>query len=169
MKQEQYNISGMSCAACSSSVQRVVSKLNGVESCEVNLITGKMTVNYDETKTGDLGFTPSVQTVKNKSGFVGMFAIAKLWLPLTRELSSEARLRERKGCVFMRSYFSPSVFLLTQKSTSQLPFRSVLLSLRLEIATGNPHPRQREARAVIKFSPLQTLIYYLRFRLMYNI
>ena len=60
MKQEQYNISGMSCAACSSSVQRVVSKLNGVESCEVNLITGKMTVNYDETKTGDLGSTPSV-------------------------------------------------------------------------------------------------------------
>ena len=60
MKQEQYNISGMSCAACSSSVQRVVSKLTGVESCEVNLITGKMTVNYDETKTGDLGFTPSV-------------------------------------------------------------------------------------------------------------
>ena len=50
----------MSCAACSSSVQRVVSKLNGVESCEVNLITGKMTVNYDETKTGDLGSTPSV-------------------------------------------------------------------------------------------------------------
>lgn len=60
MKQAQYNISGMSCAACSSSVQRVVSKLNGVESCEVNLITGKMTVNYDETKTGDLGSTPSV-------------------------------------------------------------------------------------------------------------
>ena len=80
-------------------------------------------------------------------------AIAKPRLPLTRELSSKARLRERKGCVFMRSYFSPSVFLLTQKSTSQLPFRSVLLSLRLEIATGNPHPRQREARAVIKFYP----------------
>ena len=96
--------------------------------------------------------------VKNKSGFVGVIAIAILRLPLTRELSSKARLRERKGCVFMRSYFSPSVFLLTQKATSQLPFRSVLLSLRLEIATGNPHPRQREARAVATASPLQTPI-----------
>ena len=47
-----------------------------------------------------------------------MFAIAKLWLPLTRELSSKARLRERKGCGFMRFYFSPSDFLLTQKATS---------------------------------------------------
>ena len=31
---------------------------------------------------------------------------------------------------------------------SRLPTRSVLLSLRLEIAAGNPHPRQREARIV---------------------
>ena len=69
-----------------------------------------------------------------------------------QRLSSKARLRERKDCGFMRFYFSPSVFLLTQKATSQLPFRSVLLSLRLEIATGNPHPRQREARSFgIKF------------------
>ena len=45
-------------------------------------------------------------------------AIAKPRLPLTRELSSKARLRERKGCAFMRVHFSPSVFLLTQKATS---------------------------------------------------
>ena len=65
MKQEQYNISGMSCAACSSSVQRVVSRLDGVESCEVNLITGKMTVNFDETKTGEPDFIKVVE----KAGF----------------------------------------------------------------------------------------------------
>ena len=65
MKQEQYNISGMSCAACSSSVQRVVSRLDGVESCEVNLITGKMTVNFDETKTGE----PDFIRVVEKAGF----------------------------------------------------------------------------------------------------
>ena len=65
MKQEQYNISGMSCAACSSSVQRVVSRLQGVESCDVNLITGKMTVNYDETKTGESDFIRVVE----KAGF----------------------------------------------------------------------------------------------------
>lgn len=65
MKQEQYNISGMSCAACSSSVQRVISRLNGVQSCEVNLITGKMTVNFDESKTGEADFIRVVE----KAGF----------------------------------------------------------------------------------------------------
>ena len=61
MKEERYNISGMSCAACSASVQRVVSKLDGVESCEVNLVTEKMTVVYDETKTGPEDFKKSVE------------------------------------------------------------------------------------------------------------
>ena len=65
MTEEQYIISGMSCAACSSSVQRVVSRLDGVESCEVNLITGKMTVGFDETKTGEADFIRVVE----KAGF----------------------------------------------------------------------------------------------------
>ena len=65
MKQEEYIISGMSCAACSSSVQRVVSRLEGVENCDVNLITGKMTVSFDEQKTGQADFTRVVE----KAGF----------------------------------------------------------------------------------------------------
>lgn len=65
MTEEQYIISGMSCAACSSSVQRVVSRLDGVESCEVNLITGKMTVGFDEAKTGEADFIRVVE----KAGF----------------------------------------------------------------------------------------------------
>lgn len=50
MKQEIYIISGMSCAACSSAVERVTRKLDGVERSDVNLTTGKMTIVYDEAK-----------------------------------------------------------------------------------------------------------------------
>ena len=65
MKTEQYIISGMSCAACSASVERVMKRLDGVESCEVNLITGKMTVTYSESKTGEADFIRVVE----KAGF----------------------------------------------------------------------------------------------------
>ena len=41
---EQYNITGMSCAACSARVERVVKKLPGVTSCAVSLLTNSMTV-----------------------------------------------------------------------------------------------------------------------------
>ena len=68
----------------------------------------------------------------DKSGFVGVIEIAKPWLPLTRELSSKARLRERKDRGFMRSYFSPSVFLLTQKSTSLVRGRQDKVCLQFE-------------------------------------
>lgn len=50
MKTESYHIDGMSCAACSSAVERVTRKLDGVESSDVNLTTNRMTVTYDETK-----------------------------------------------------------------------------------------------------------------------
>ncbi len=50
MKTEVYIISGMSCAACSSAVERVTRRLDGVERSDVNLTTGKMTIVYDETK-----------------------------------------------------------------------------------------------------------------------
>ena len=50
MREETYDISGMHCAACSASVERVTRKLPGVERSDVNLTTEKMTIRYDETK-----------------------------------------------------------------------------------------------------------------------
>ena len=41
---QNYNITGMSCAACSARVEKVVSKLPGVSSCAVSLLTNSMTV-----------------------------------------------------------------------------------------------------------------------------
>ena len=41
---EQYNVTGMSCAACSTRVEKAVSALPGVESCAVNLLTNSMAV-----------------------------------------------------------------------------------------------------------------------------
>ncbi|MBQ7800079.1 MAG: heavy metal translocating P-type ATPase, partial [Oscillospiraceae bacterium] len=41
---KEFNVSGMSCAACSARVERAVSSLEGVSSCSVNLLTNSMTV-----------------------------------------------------------------------------------------------------------------------------
>lgn len=41
---EQYHITGMSCAACSARVEKAVSKVPGVTSCSVNLLTNSMGV-----------------------------------------------------------------------------------------------------------------------------
>ena len=49
MKTEVYNINGMSCAACSSAIERVTRKMEGVSASDVNLTTARMTIAYDES------------------------------------------------------------------------------------------------------------------------
>ena len=41
---KKFNVTGMSCAACSSRVEKAVSKVSGVESCSVSLLTNSMGV-----------------------------------------------------------------------------------------------------------------------------
>lgn len=43
----QYHVTGMSCASCSSRVEKAVSALDGVKTCSVNLLTNSMTVEGD--------------------------------------------------------------------------------------------------------------------------
>lgn len=63
--QEKYNVTGMSCAACSSRVEKAVSALPGMKECSVNLLKNSMVVQYDEkTLTG----TDIIQAVE-KAGY----------------------------------------------------------------------------------------------------
>ena len=41
---KQYTVTGMSCAACSTRVEKAVSKVPGVTSCSVSLLTNSMGV-----------------------------------------------------------------------------------------------------------------------------
>ena len=47
---ERYHVTGMSCSACSSHVEKAVNKLENVKKASVNLLTETMDVTYDETK-----------------------------------------------------------------------------------------------------------------------
>lgn len=47
---EIYHIEGMTCASCSSAVERVTGRLPGVISSSVNLTTAKLTIEYEEGK-----------------------------------------------------------------------------------------------------------------------
>ena len=49
MKKETYDVTGMSCAACSSRVEKAVSGQNGVRQVSVNLLKNSMVVEYDES------------------------------------------------------------------------------------------------------------------------
>ncbi len=48
MKNEVFIVGGMSCSACSARVQSTIDSLQGVENASVNLLTGTMSVQYNE-------------------------------------------------------------------------------------------------------------------------
>lgn len=50
---KKYSVTGMTCAACSSGIERTVSKLDGVSSCSVSLMGESMDVTFDESKLSD--------------------------------------------------------------------------------------------------------------------
>lgn len=65
MTNKTFIISGMSCAACSASVERIVSRLDGISVCTVNLMTERMTVQYDPAICPD----EKIFTAVEKAGF----------------------------------------------------------------------------------------------------
>ena len=46
---EKFDVTGMTCSACSSRVEKCVSKLEGIENVSVNLLTNSMQVEYNDT------------------------------------------------------------------------------------------------------------------------
>lgn len=50
MTTQTFKITGMTCAACSSAVERVTRKMEGVSESNVNLTTALLTITYDEEK-----------------------------------------------------------------------------------------------------------------------
>ena len=62
---EIYDIEGMHCSACAQAVERVTRKIPGVSKSSVNLILNRLTIVYDETRTGPDEITARV----TKAGF----------------------------------------------------------------------------------------------------
>ena len=60
MKQ-RFDVTGMTCSACSSRVEKSVSSLEGVQSVQVNLLTNSMSVEYDSAALSDQGIITAVE------------------------------------------------------------------------------------------------------------
>ena len=58
---ERFDVTGMTCSACSSHVEKSVGKLTGVEHVSVNLLTNSMQVEFDENKLDTAGIIKAVE------------------------------------------------------------------------------------------------------------
>ncbi len=104
MKQK-FNITGMTCSACSAHVEKAVAKVKGVNSVTVSLLTNSMTVDYDEKAVS----AKTLCTAVKKSGYgasvVGDGANAATQTQPTNTVSLARLLISLIFCVILM-YFS---------------------------------------------------------------
>ena len=48
MTKQKFNITGMTCSACSAHVEKAVRKLEGIKAADVSLMTNSMTAEFNE-------------------------------------------------------------------------------------------------------------------------
>ncbi len=84
---QKFKITGMTCAACSSAVERVTRKMDGVAESNVNLTTALLTITYDEAKV-----TPELIIKKiDRAGFG-----AELYIEETKTETGDEELEKTK-------------------------------------------------------------------------
>ena len=135
MREEVYDISGMHCAACSASVEKVTRRLPGVERSDVNLVAERMTIVYDETQV-----TPEQIIAKvEKAGFGAKLHQEKQEAaPVqTGEDPEEAELRRKKRELIVSAIFSCA--LLYVSMGQMLPFGLPALPLP-DLFSMHTHP-----------------------------
>lgn len=98
---EQYNITGMSCAACSARVEKAVSALPGVESCAVNLLTNSMVV---EGSAGRQEIIRAVEAAGYGASLKGTGS--------AKETAQDDPLKDRETPALKRRLFTSLGFLL---------------------------------------------------------
>jgi Cu+-exporting ATPase len=71
-------IEGMSCAACSSAVERIMNKQAAVETANVNLTTKKLTLEYDHESLS----VDRIKELISKAGFEAKEMTKKVVIPV---------------------------------------------------------------------------------------
>ena len=135
MREEKYDISGMHCAACSASVEKVTRRLPGVERSDVNLTTGIMTICYDESQVQPEQIVAKVE----KAGF-GAALHQDHPAPAAAQSAEDAEaaaLRQKKTELIVAALFS--VALLYVSMGQMLPFGLPALPLP-DIFSMHTHP-----------------------------
>ncbi len=95
----QFDVTGMTCAACSARVEKVSSQVPGVTHCEVNLLAGKMTAHADRDVSEQI-----IQAVE-KAGYGASAAGSKKETDTRSAQNPKDTLREMKVRIIASSVF----------------------------------------------------------------
>lgn len=115
--QQKFNITGMTCSACSAHIERQVQKLDGVKHVAVSLLTNSMTVDYDEAVLNDRIIEEAVR----KAGYQAQAVSGEKSPEKAKATLAEDSLRGMKKRVIWSFVFLIPLFYLSMGHMMGLP------------------------------------------------
>ena len=129
MKNEIYNITGMHCAACSSAIERVTRKINGVSESQVNLPMNRLNITYDDALV-----TPELIMSKIKKAGFGAQPADSSDNTNSAPVDTDAAIKAEKFNLIASLIFSA---ILLYISMGQMLFKNLPIP---DIFSMNSHP-----------------------------
>jgi heavy metal translocating P-type ATPase len=131
---QKFDVTGMTCSACSAHVERTVSNLEGVQTVSVNLLQNSMSVEYDEQALDnnsiikavqEAGYNAFVSSGKTPATAITGGAAAAGAIPASNP--AEQEIRQMKKRLFVSILFSVPLLYVAMGHMLGLPLHSLLL------------------------------------------
>lgn len=135
LRKEQFDITGMTCSACSARVEKSVAKLPGIQEVSVNLLKNSMVASYDETAldTGQIvqavekaGYGAIPKAGQNKSAAPAAVS-ASAGKPAVN--TAQAEYKQMKGRLLLSALFTIPLFYISMGHMMGWPLPSGLLGM----------------------------------------
>ena len=106
MKKQLLDITGMSCSACSSRIEKVVNRMQGVEQMSVNLLKNNAHVTFDESVVNEKAIIARIE----KLGFGAKVHAANVAAPVPQQDTAAQQMEEMRQRLIGSLIFAGLVF-----------------------------------------------------------
>ena len=106
MKKQLLDITGMSCSACSSRIEKVVNRMQGVEQMSVNLLKNNAHVTFDESVVNEKAIIARIE----KLGFGARVHAANVAAPVSQQDTAAQEMEEMRQRLIGSLLFAGLVF-----------------------------------------------------------
>lgn len=106
MKKQLLDITGMSCSACSSRIEKVVNRMQGVEQMSVNLLKNNAHVTFDESVVNEKAIIARIE----KLGFGAKVHVANVAAPVPQQDTAAQEMEEMRQRLIGSLLFAGLVF-----------------------------------------------------------
>ena len=126
MKTEKFEVTGMTCTACVAHVEKSVSKLKGIQTVQVNLLTNSMTVSYNENDIDNSEIEKSVESAGYKAHLKSDNPTTKTGKPEARPDYVREEQEEMKHRWWVSLAFLVPLFYVSMGHMLELPLPAFL-------------------------------------------